>query len=49
MGKIEVKFVGHSRSFRRQMIRAEIALTRSWWRRLALRLALWRVEHERPQ
>lgn len=43
---IEVKIVADTRLLRAALLRAERRLEHSWWRRLALRVALWRVERE---
>lgn len=44
---IEVKIVGDTRALRRALAVAERRVARSWWRRLALSVALWRIDRER--
>ena len=44
---IEVKIVADTHSLRRAFIQVERRLARSWWRRLLLRAALWRLDREK--
>lgn len=46
--QIEVRIVADSRPLRRGLMRAELLIERSWWRRLALRIALWRLDWRLP-
>jgi hypothetical protein len=44
---IEVKIVADTRAFRRSMIKAQLLFERSLWRRLMLRVTLWRIAREK--
>ena len=43
---LTVTIKADTRELRRQLLRAELRLTRSRWRRLHLRFRLWRVSRE---
>jgi hypothetical protein len=43
---IEIKIIADTRGLRRALVNAERRVARSWWRRLALRVALWRIDRE---
>ncbi len=43
---VDIKIVADTRDFRRALMQAEHRLTHSRWRRLLLRIALWRIERE---
>lgn len=44
--EIKVKITADTREFKRAMLRTQIIVTRSRWRRLLLRLALWRLDRK---
>lgn len=44
--QIRVEIVGDTRKLRREFLRAELLFARSPWKRLKLRIALWRLNRE---
>lgn len=43
LGEIRVRISVDTTEMERGLLRAEYLLTRSWWRRTVLRIALWRL------
>lgn len=47
--RIVVEIVADTRPLQRALKRAELLVARSWWRRLFLRIALWRLQRTEAQ